>query len=84
MGAAVMADSRYRDLADAIILQAVTDYRRAYWKLRRCKHHQEALETITECEQFFQSTWFSMLCDLDGEKLLRDVKREMKLQEGCL
>ena len=28
----MMADSGYRDLADAIILQAVTDYRRAHWK----------------------------------------------------
>jgi len=74
----VIADSGYRDLADAIILQAVTDYRRAYWKLRLCKHHKEAQEIIAECEVFFRSTWFSTLCNLDGEQLLQDLKREMK------
>jgi len=80
----MMVDSGYRDLADAIILQAVTDYRRAHWKLRLCRHHAEALETIAECEDFFRSTWFSILCGLDGEQLLRNLKREIKLQEGCL
>ena len=80
----MMADSGYRDLADAIILQAVTDYRRAHWKLRQCEQHKEALEAIAECEGFFRSTWFSMLCSLDGDQLLQDLKREMKLQEGCL
>jgi len=80
----MITDSGYRDLADAIILQAVADYRRARWKLRLCKHHQEALETKTECERFFRSTWFSTLCGLDGEQLLQDLKRELKSQEGCI
>ncbi len=80
----MMGNSGYRDLADAIILQAVTDYRRAHWKLRLCNHHVEALETKAECERFFRSTWFSTLCDLDGEQLLRDLKQEMKLQEGSI
>lgn len=74
----MMADSGYRDLADAIILQAVTDYRRAHWKLRLCNHHREAQEIIAECEGFFRSTWFSILCSLNGEQLLRGLKREMK------
>ena len=74
----MMADSGYRDLADAIILQAVTDYRRAHWKLGLCNHHKEALEIIMECEGFFRSRWFSILCGLDGEQLLRGLKREMK------
>ena len=80
----MIADSEYRDLADAINLQAVTDYRRAHWKLRLSRQHAEALETKTECERFFRSIWFSMLCDMDGERLLQDLKREMKLQEGCI
>jgi len=80
----MITDSGYRDLADAIILQAVADYRRAHWKLRLCNHHKEALEIISECENFFRSPWFSTICNLDREQLLRNLKREMKSQEGCL
>ena len=80
----MMADSGYRDLADAIILQAVTDYHRAHWKLCLCNHHKEAQEIMAECEGFFRSTWFSILCGLDGEQLLQDLKQEMKSQEGCI
>ena len=79
-----MNDTGYNRLAEAIILQAVTDYRRASWKLCKCCYHEEALKTKAECERFFRSDWFSTLCNLDGRQLLLDLKRDMGLREGAI
>lgn len=70
-------DSGWRVLADAIILKAVDDYRRL---LRRQKKHPYNLDLdrdVHRIERFFHSKWFGMLCDLDGQKLLRDLKAEV-------
>ena len=55
----------YENLANAIILQAVKDYRNARHK-----------GTKAEIEQFFRSEWFEILTDLDGKKLIEDLRRE--------
>lgn len=52
-------------LANAIILQAVNDYRA----------HSD-LRTINEIESFFRSEWFAMLTKLDGEALLEKLREE--------
>jgi hypothetical protein len=67
----------WRTLADAIILQAVDDYRKS---VRRQKKHPDNLELRREThsiERFFGSGWFGTLCDLDGRKLLTDLKAEV-------
>lgn len=68
--------SPYEELANAIVLKAVEDYRRALRKLRRCEDNINALLTVHEVEQFFRSEWFSVLCNLDGEKLIGQLKGE--------
>lgn len=70
-------DSGWRVLADAIILKAVDDYRRL---LRRQKKHPYNLDLDREVhriERFFRSNWFGILCDLDGRKLLKDLRAEV-------
>ena len=54
------------NLCNAIILQAVKDYRKA------CDDY--ARESI---EHFFTSDWFKWLTDINGEWLLRELKKEV-------
>ena len=79
----------YESLVNAIIIQAVKDYRKA---IRFLKHHphtpdldndpqQNALRDKViknenergAVERFFRSGWFEMLSSLDGEVLLKKV-----------
>ena len=59
----------YEELANAIVLQAVNDYRLARKKKESAK--QVALV------QFFRSKWFAVLTNIDGRLL------EQKLKEKC-
>lgn len=68
--------SGYERLANAIILKAVDDYRRALRKLGRFEDDINALSTVREVERFFRSKWFADLCNLDGEILIDRLKGE--------
>ena len=60
----------YQLLAEAIILRAVADYRKALkYDCRGIKRN---------CERFFRSEWFSILTDLDGESLIQRLRAEVK------
>ena len=52
-------------LANAIILQAVKDYRHAY-----------SPQTRAEIKRFFRSEWFRALTRLDGEMLITKLENE--------
>ena len=66
----------WEDLAQAIILQAVEDYRKARRRLRIRPDSEAAMECIRECERFFGSRWFAQLTTLDGKALLRRLREE--------
>lgn len=55
----------YQELANAVIILAVKDYRRTKNPAER-----KALE------QFFRSEWFSFLSNLNGEVLLEQLQKE--------
>ena len=57
-------------LIEAIILQAVRDYRVALKKDDRCMKR--------DCERFFRSEWFQRLSKLDGNKILNRLRAEVK------
>lgn len=57
-------------LANAIILQAVKDYRKAL------KGPSLNAAVIAECERFFRSDWFRMLTKVDGEYLITNIRKE--------
>lgn len=67
----------YQKLADAIVLQAVKDYRQ---DLRRMKNRPSNINKgkVKEDERFFRSSWFKSLTKIDGNYLIE------KLREGCL
>lgn len=64
----------FENLANAIIVQAVKDYRKA---LSGCKvDERDSNCVITECERFFRSEWFRELTDVDGEYLIKTIRKE--------
>lgn len=60
----------YKELANAIILQAVKDYRKAL------KHDERGRKR--EIEQFFRSEYFSMLTNISGEMMIQKLRAEVK------
>ena len=55
----------YENLANAIVLQGVKDYRLT---------DDEA--ELAEIERFFRSDWFGVLTDVDPEYLIRRLRKE--------
>ena len=53
----------WENLAQAIILQAVDDYRKCRRLVRQKPDQKEAQKMIREVEQFLCSRWFSQLAD---------------------
>lgn len=66
----------YESLAEAIIVQAVKDYRTVLGKLRYYRNDRTALAEKRQIERFFRSGWFAVLTDLDGEVLIEKIKQE--------
>ena len=67
----------WEKLAQAVILQAVEDYRKCRRLVRRKPGQVEAQKMIREIEQFFRSRWFYQLSDADGNMILEHLKREV-------
>lgn len=69
--------SPYEALGNAVVLQAVKDYREAVHKLSRGKRNTNAESTKQECERFFQSPYFNVFTQLDGKALLSQLEKEV-------
>ena len=67
----------YEDLANAIILQAVKDYRMALKSLKANSRNRAAQADKAEIEWFFRSQWYSALTDVKGEMLIRSLQKEV-------
>lgn len=67
----------YENLANAIILRAVDDYRDALRDLRANPSYPDALRMVSEVERFFRSGWFSTLTSIDPEMLIKKLKSEV-------
>lgn len=57
----------YQELANAIVLQAVKDYRMA-----------EDEQDLKEIERFFRSSWFGVLTSIDPDLLISKLRKEKK------
>ncbi len=66
----------WENLANAIILQAVKDYREARKKLKKRPKNEDAKLMVSDCEAFFRSEWFKDLTNLNGEVLLKRLREE--------
>ncbi|HCG58951.1 MAG TPA: hypothetical protein DEV97_02965 [Lachnospiraceae bacterium] len=67
----------YEELARAVILQAVKDFRPAYRRLKRYPDDRLAQKTVREITRFFCSQYFEGLTDLDGPALLHRIMKEI-------
>ena len=66
----------YENLANAIILLAVNDYRAAKKRLRGFPTSRDALAVCREVRRFFLSAYFGNLTKLDGRLLLEQLDKE--------
>ena len=70
-------DDPYTGLANAIILQAVKDYRVAIKKLSRGRVNKDAEIKKQEILNFFRSDWFGVLTEIDPEIMIRKLDEEV-------
>jgi hypothetical protein len=81
-GSKNLAEDPYERLANAIVLQAVSDYRVALKKIKAHPKNREAIREALEIEKFFRSGWYSILTDVDGEYLIRRLQDEIRQSEA--
>ena len=68
----------YEELANAIILQAVKDYREALRLLSMNPNDKSAKRDQRNIERFFRSEWFKALTTIDGERLISELESEVR------
>ncbi len=66
----------YHALANAIIEQAVKDYRAALKVLRRHPDSKAAMAEAMEIERFFHSGWYGVLTEIDSDYLIKRLRKE--------
>lgn len=66
----------YENLANAIVLQAFKDYKRALWRLSRNPHDVDAASNKKKLDRFFNSNWYHLLTDVDAAILVGEAKRQ--------
>lgn len=66
----------YIELANAIIAQTATDYRKALFQLKENPAYYPAKKATTEIEDFFLGPWFGVLSEADPEYILSALRRE--------
>ena len=72
-----MCDEGYHELAKAIILQAIKDFKPAYLLLKKRPDDKAATARVKEITEFFCSEYFCLLTDLDGPALLRKIMKKI-------
>ena len=71
----------YQNLANAIILLAVKDYKTILRCLMRNPRNQDAQREKKRLERFFFSQWFGVLTDLDPKRLISGVMKQVRIKE---
>jgi hypothetical protein len=72
-----MSDEGYHALAQAIILQAIKDFKPAYLRLKHRPDDKTATARVKEITQFFCSDYFCLLSDADGPTLLKRLMKKI-------
>ncbi len=70
----------YHDLANAIILQAVKDYKNALFRLDDNPNNRDARYDKKSLEKFFRSKWYATLTEVDPNRLMSEVQRQVKVE----
>ena len=68
----------YEALANAIIIFAAEDYRKARETLRMHPRNNNAKEMKKSCERFFRSPWCDSLTKISGREILKLLEAERR------
>lgn len=68
-------ETAYRNLANAIVVQAAKDYRNAL-NGETYYYNSTPKSVIKEVERFFHSPWYRMLTKVDGDYLIEQLQIE--------
>jgi hypothetical protein len=71
-----MVRDPYEELANAVVLQAVKDYRDSKKALIKNPRNNAAQKMKGECERFFKSEYFAIFTSIDGKSLLAQLEKE--------
>ena len=74
-------DDPFRRLAAAIVEQAAQDYQEAMEYLYENPDGRKMMDSIVEKledEEFFRGDWYQMLCGIDGEKMILQLRENAK------
>ena len=74
---AITYQDGYEELAHAIILLAVKDYRKVLKILAVHPNHESGVKVKRSCERFFHSRWFGILTEADPDYILEGLKKEV-------
>ena len=67
----------YQNLANAIVLSAVKDYRDALKRLKKKPNNKLAADERDDIERLFRSGYFAILTEIDPEYLIDRLKKEV-------
>lgn len=70
----------YQSLANAIIEQAAKDYRIALRYHFKHPGNTRYQQNVCEIERFFRSDWYTALTDVEGEYLIREIRRRVQCE----
>lgn len=73
-----ISEDPYEALGNAIILQAVKDYRVALKKIKANPKNRTALDEALAIEKFFRGPLYSVLTSVDPEFLISKLRAEVK------
>lgn len=72
------SDIPYESLANAIILQAVKDFRKCIKVVKRNgRTKEQAIREMRKVVGFIKSPWFRVLTNLDPQVLLKKLEEEV-------
>lgn len=70
----------YQNLANAIVLQAVRDFRKCAKVIKRRGYgSKEAVSEMKSIVGFIKSSWFKTLTSIDPDYLLEKLKEEVEV-----
>jgi len=73
-----ISEDPYEALGNAIILQAVKDYRVALKRIKANPKNRTALDEALTIEKFFRGPLYSVLTSVDPEFLISKLRAEVK------
>ena len=71
------SEDPYQNLANAIVLSAVKDYRDALKRLKKKPNNKLAADERDDMERFFRFGYFAILTEIDPEYLIDRLNKEV-------